>query len=96
MILNRKEVSELIPQKEPFVMVHDLLLAEELELESSFLVEASNLLCENGVFSTEGLIENVAQTCAAGFGYQTKIKGEEYVEMGEPAGGVKLGGIWGG
>jgi hypothetical protein len=77
MILNREQVSELIPQKKPFVMVHGLLLAEELELKSNFLIEEENILCENGEFSSEGLIENIAQTCAAGFGYQAKVKGEQ-------------------
>ena len=76
MILDVKGVRELIPQKNPFVMVGELLIAEENKLETNFIINKDNVMVENGEFSTPGLIENIAQTCAAGFGYITKQKGE--------------------
>ena len=74
MILDAKSVEALIPQKRPFVMVGDLLMAEENKLETNFNISKDNVLVENGEFSTPGLIENIAQTCAAGFSYIAKQK----------------------
>lgn len=76
MVLDAKSVRELIPQKYPFVMVGELLLADENKLETNFIINKDNVMVENGEFSTPGLIENIAQTCAAGFGYIAKQKGE--------------------
>ena len=61
MILDSKSVQDLIPQKAPFVMVGELLIAEENKLETSFTISADNIMVENGKFSTPGLIENIAQ-----------------------------------
>jgi len=77
MILASNKVLEIIPQKAPFVMVGNLLQAEETELTSDFTISEDNVLCENGVFSTPGLMENIAQTCAAGFGYLAQKNGAE-------------------
>ena len=76
MILDSKRVQDLIPQKAPFVMVGDLLIAEENKLETSFTISDDNIMVENGKFSTPGLIENIAQTCATGFGYISSQNGE--------------------
>lgn len=76
MILNSKEVQDLIPQKAPFVMVSELVLAEENKLETNFTISEDNIMVENGAFSTPGLIENIAQTCATGFGYIASQNGE--------------------
>jgi len=77
MILESNKVLEIIPQKAPFIMVGDLLQADENGLTSSFVIKEDNVLCENGAFSTAGLIENIAQTCAAGFGYLAQKNGAE-------------------
>ncbi|MES2629667.1 MAG: hypothetical protein V4616_11920, partial [Bacteroidota bacterium] len=70
-----------IPHRAPFVMVGDLLEATPERIRSRFTVFPDNILCENGTFSEAGLIENIAQTCAAGFGYLDRQQG----------GAVKLG-----
>ena len=57
-------------------MVGNLLKAQEDEIVTDFKIENTNLLNEEGNFSFEGLIENIAQTCAAGFGYLSLKKGE--------------------
>lgn len=77
MILDTKSVQDLIPQKNPFVMVGELITAEDNKLETNFIVRDDNVMVENGEFSTPGLIENIAQTCATGFGYIAKQNGEE-------------------
>jgi len=72
MILDLEQVLEIIPQKAPFVMVSTLESASEKELSTTFTITEDNVLNENGEFSTPGLIENIAQSCAAGFGYLAK------------------------
>lgn len=82
MILSKEKVAEMIPQADPFVMVGNLMKADETEIITDFTVEDSNILNEKGYFTYPGLIENIAQSCAAGFGFLAQQEGGE-----EPQGG---------
>jgi predicted hotdog family 3-hydroxylacyl-ACP dehydratase len=70
------DITELIPQKPPFVMVDQLIFVDEEITRTTFTVQADNVLTENGVFSEAGLIENIAQTAAAGAGYKAMQQNE--------------------
>ncbi|MCK5857176.1 MAG: hydroxymyristoyl-ACP dehydratase [Bacteroidales bacterium] len=74
-------IEELIPQRSPFIMVDKLLHFEEKTFSSSFTIKSDNLFSKNGFFQEEGMIENIAQTAAAGAGYSFKVKNEE-VKLG--------------
>jgi predicted hotdog family 3-hydroxylacyl-ACP dehydratase len=63
------DIKTLIPQGPPFIMVDRLLGSDDSATRTSFLVIADNLLTLDGKFSMAGLIENMAQTAAAGAGY---------------------------
>ncbi|MDR2823998.1 MAG: pseudouridylate synthase [Prevotellaceae bacterium] len=63
------EITKLIPQRPPFVMVEKLLFCDELTTKTSLFLKNDNIFSENGYFSQSGIIENVAQTCAARLGY---------------------------
>lgn len=65
-------MGEIIPQQPPFVMVDHLLTFDEQVTETSFIVTLDNLFCHEGSFSASGIIENMAQTCAARIGYYNK------------------------
>ena len=71
------DIKTLIPQGPPFVMVDRLLISDGSTTRTSFLVTADNLLTTEGRFSTAGLIENMAQTAAAGAGYAAYATGGE-------------------
>ena len=71
------DIKTLIPQGPPFVMVDRLLISDGSITRTSFLVTADNLLTTEGKFSTAGLIENMAQTAAAGAGYAAYAAGGE-------------------
>ena len=58
-------------------MVSKLLQAKEGQFETEFLVEKDNVLVENGLLTEAALIENIAQTCACGFGYLDHQKEED-------------------
>ena len=75
MLLNKENITSIIPQKEPFVMVHNLISADEKEFKSTFRIEDDNLFLSGTTLQEPSLIENIAQTVAAGFGYMDKLNG---------------------
>lgn len=68
-----EDVTALIPQKYPFVLVGKLLHFDEQMIRSSFLIPDQHVMVCNGVLTEGGLLENIAQTAAAGAGYQAVI-----------------------
>lgn len=63
------DVHELLPQQEPFVMIGALEHYDEVRTVTSLQIPEDNLFVENGTFMASGMIENIAQTCAARIGY---------------------------
>lgn len=74
--LHTLNVSELIPQKAPFVMVDKLLSFSEEEITAGITVEANNIFVKNNIFTEPGLIEHMAQSVALHTGCQYKLKNE--------------------
>ena len=66
---NTDSILSLIPQRPPFVMVDSLLSATENVSRTQFTVKEDNVLVEAGQLTEAGLLENMAQTAAAGAGY---------------------------
>ncbi|MBK8350557.1 MAG: 3-hydroxyacyl-ACP dehydratase [Saprospirales bacterium] len=69
-------ILEIIPQRAPMVMIDNLLYADEKKTISSFEIKTDCIFIENGFLSESGIIENIAQTAAAGFGYIDKKEGK--------------------
>ncbi|MBL7703715.1 MAG: 3-hydroxyacyl-ACP dehydratase [Ferruginibacter sp.] len=63
------DIQTLIPQRPPFVMVDKLLSVTETGTTTGFSIKADNIFVEDGIFKEPGLVENIAQTAAAGAGY---------------------------
>lgn len=62
---------KFIPQQNPFVLVDDLISSSEESTTCSFIIpEKHPLVCE-GKLTEGGLCENIAQTAAAGNGFQS-------------------------
>jgi len=57
-----------IPQKPPMVMVNRLVEMSGETTVTAFRITEDNVFCTNGEFREPGLIENMAQTAAAGVG----------------------------
>jgi predicted hotdog family 3-hydroxylacyl-ACP dehydratase len=66
------DISEYIPHRPPFLMVGHLLSVTDSTTTSSFAIKGDNLFCADGLFYEGGLIENIAQTVAAGAGYRVR------------------------
>ncbi len=71
------DISNLIPQKTPFVMVDSLLDFTNEKVVSAFKIIPSNLFVENNILGEPGLVENMAQTVALHTGYDYFLKGEQ-------------------
>ncbi|PCJ00887.1 MAG: hypothetical protein COB15_02090 [Flavobacteriales bacterium] len=75
MLLSKEQTTEIIPQKAPFIMIDSLLSANEIDFKSSFVAMEQNIFSENGKLQEPALIENIAQTVAAGFSYVGQQQG---------------------
>lgn len=68
-----ESILQFIPVRYPFVMVDKLLQVNTESATSNFTITAENIFCQNDYFLEAGLLENIAQTVAAGNGYNELI-----------------------
>ena len=65
----------LIPQRAPLIMVDKLIYYDPQMAKTLFTVRGDNIFCTaDGRMEESGLIEVIAQTCAARTGYQEKTE----------------------
>ena len=64
-------IGELLPQQPPFRFVDHLEDFQGNTARVSFVVSQEAMLVEDGCLSAAGLMEHMAQTCAARTGYHT-------------------------
>ncbi|MEP7107084.1 MAG: 3-hydroxyacyl-ACP dehydratase [Ferruginibacter sp.] len=74
-------ISNLIPQRPPFVMIDHLTWCDEKITRTVFLIKKDNIFVENGRFCEPGLVENIAQTAAARAGY-VSVRENNPVQVG--------------
>jgi predicted hotdog family 3-hydroxylacyl-ACP dehydratase len=75
-------ILDLLPQRPPFVMVDKLLHCDHEITKTAFTVREDNIFLHNGALSEAGLIENIAQSCAARAGNFSKNEGNGSVKIG--------------
>ena len=75
-------VLELLPQRPPFVMVDHLTDYSETQSSCCLLVRPDNFFLENWCLAPAGLIEHIAQTCAARLGYYNRYILKSGVRLG--------------
>ena len=86
-MFGKYKITDLIPQRDPIIMVDRIISANDTLTVTSFRIEESNIFCSEGYFQEPGLIENIAQSAAAGAGYE-KMKNEMGFSTGY-IGGIK-------
>lgn len=69
-------IKQLIPQRPPFMMVDRVLSCDEIDALTEFVVKDDNILLDDGQLSAAGIIENMAQSCAARMGCVDLLHGE--------------------
>jgi len=80
--LRRIDIHELLPQQEPFVMVGRLIGFGRVLTVTETTIAAENLFADDGRFSATGIMENIAQTCAARIGYVNKYILKRGIQIG--------------
>lgn len=81
MTINTK-IFELIPQREPMVMVNEHISTENNVTLTSFSVEPDTMFLENHCLTEAGLIENIAQSAAVHSGILFKQSGKDKAPVG--------------
>lgn len=76
------DIHSLLPQQEPFVMIGQLTHYDSKRTVTQTTLSADNLLMNGDTFSGAGMIENIAQTCAARIGYHNKYVLQKGVQVG--------------
>lgn len=76
------DIHTVLPQQDPFVMVRKLVHFEMDSSTTETPIREDNLFVENGCFGPCGMMENIAQTCAARIGFYNKYILEKDVQIG--------------
>lgn len=66
MIKSTNNIEGLIPQRPPFVMIDSIEIINKDLFQSSFEIKSDNIFLKDNQFEIYGIIENIAQTTAAG------------------------------
>mgnify|MGYP004618620107 CR=1 FL=1 len=91
--LRQIDIHELLPQQEPFVMIGTMVHFDRMITITETEVKADNIFvdevgCDSSgkpavrCMSASGLMENIAQTCAARIGYVNKYILKKGIQLG--------------
>lgn len=69
------DILELLPQRRPFVMVDQLIHYDDRVAKAVLTIAPDNIFVSDGHLLPTGMLENIAQTCAARIGYQALTSG---------------------
>lgn len=75
------KIYDIIPQRPPMVMIDRLLSCDQIVTSTALEVRSGNIFAEDGMLAAEGVLENIAQTCAARMGFFNLIS-ETSVKLG--------------
>jgi len=75
--LTKEQTEFIIPQKQPFVLISSLTKADESGCETQFTVPENHVLLNGNKLSPSGIMENIAQSCAAMMGFINSGKDEK-------------------
>ena len=74
-------ITDLIPQRSSFVMVDKVLSCDMTDAITEFVVREDNIFVDNKSLAPTGIIENIAQSCAARMGC-INMQQNESVKLG--------------
>ncbi len=80
--LKQIDIHSLLPQQEPFVMIGSLVYFDERRTITETTIKEDIIFVDDGMFSASGLIENIAQTCAARIGFVNKYILKKGIQIG--------------
>lgn len=65
---------DFIPQRPPFVLVDNIVDCDDVVIVTDFSVPQEHVLVRQGMLTAPGVMENIAQTCAARIGWMNRNK----------------------
>lgn len=65
---------DYIPQRPPFVLVDNIVDCDDVVIVTDFSVPQEHVLVRQGMLTAPGVMENIAQTCAARIGWMNRNK----------------------
>lgn len=65
---------DYIPQRPPFVLVDNIVDCDDVVIVTDFNVPQEHVLVRQGMLTAPGVMENIAQTCAARIGWMNRNK----------------------
>ena len=75
-MMQEYEITELIPQRSPIIMADRLLEVTDNEAVTCFTITEDNIFLDNnGTLKESGIIENIAQSASAMYGYEHQCHG---------------------
>ena len=75
--LTEIDILDLLPQRLPFIMVDKLTHFDWVSAKTVFTVREDNIFCKDGMMEEAGLLENIAQTCAARTGFKQRLENKD-------------------
>lgn len=76
------EALDILPQRDPIVMIDYLQEYKEDMVTTSFTVREDNIFVKDGALQESGIMEHIAQSCAARTGYISKYILHKPVDIG--------------
>jgi 3-hydroxyacyl-[acyl-carrier-protein] dehydratase len=76
MLATQDDITRYIPQRDPIVMVHNLLEASDDHAVTQLHITDNNVFIADGYLAEPGMVENIAQTAAVHVGFQCTRKGQ--------------------
>lgn len=80
--LEQIDVRTLLPQQPPFVAVGRLKDIDDTRIVTETVVADDSILVSDGHITAPGLVENMAQTCAARIGFYNKYVTHSKIRIG--------------
>ncbi len=78
-MLSNIDIKNLTPQREPILMVDNIIDYSENEATTTLTITPYNMFVVDGVFTELGLIEHVAQSLSSRAGYKALLNNEPIV-----------------
>jgi predicted hotdog family 3-hydroxylacyl-ACP dehydratase len=76
------DIHTLLPQQEPFVLIDRLIHFSAEKVLTQFCIREDCVFVSQGTLSASGLLENIAQTCAARIGFVSRYILENNIKPG--------------
>jgi predicted hotdog family 3-hydroxylacyl-ACP dehydratase len=75
-LVTKENIFDYIPQRDPICLVHTIYECTETGVKTGFMIEPDHYFVSDGKLMEAGVIENLAQSCAAHSGYFSRQSGQ--------------------